>query len=76
MDDRTCMVDVARYFVSFLMDESCGKCTPCREGLFAMYQILNRICHGKGSDGDVSVFGRASTVGKCHQPLPSWWHSG
>ena len=53
MDDHTCMVDVARYFVEFLMDESCGKCTPCREGLYAMYQTLNRICQGEGKDGDV-----------------------
>jgi len=53
MDDHTCMVDVARYFVEFLMDESCGKCTPCREGLYAMYQTLNRICDGNGKDGDV-----------------------
>jgi NADH:ubiquinone oxidoreductase subunit F (NADH-binding)/(2Fe-2S) ferredoxin/NAD-dependent dihydropyrimidine dehydrogenase PreA subunit len=53
MDDHTCMVDVARYFVEFLMDESCGKCTPCREGLYAMYQTLNRICEGEGKEGDV-----------------------
>ena len=53
MDDHTCMVDVARYFVEFLMDESCGKCTPCREGLYAMYQTLNRICDGNGTEGDI-----------------------
>ena len=53
MDDHTCMVDVARYFVNFLMDESCGKCTPCREGLFAMYNILDRICKGEGREGDI-----------------------
>ncbi len=42
MDDHTCMVDVARYFIDFLMDESCGKCTPCREGLHLMSNILTR----------------------------------
>ncbi len=53
MDDRTCMVDIARYFVSFLMDESCGKCTPCREGLFSLYRTLTRICNGEGREGDI-----------------------
>jgi NADH:ubiquinone oxidoreductase subunit F (NADH-binding)/NAD-dependent dihydropyrimidine dehydrogenase PreA subunit len=55
MDDHTCMVDVARYFVEFLMDESCGKCTPCREGLFALQNILDRICNGEGKDGDIEA---------------------
>ena len=55
MNDRTCMVDVARYFINFLMDESCGKCTPCREGLFALNNILNRICNGQGQDGDIEL---------------------
>jgi len=53
MDDRTCMVDVARYFIHFLMDESCGKCTPCREGLFALNEILTRITEGKGRKEDI-----------------------
>ncbi|OFZ79020.1 MAG: NADH dehydrogenase [Bdellovibrionales bacterium RIFOXYD1_FULL_53_11] len=53
MDDRTCMVDVARYFISFLVDESCGKCTPCREGLFALKTTLDRICKGEGRVGDI-----------------------
>jgi len=54
MDDRTCMVDVARYFVGFLVDESCGKCTPCREGLAAMNAVLTRISGGQGREGDVA----------------------
>jgi len=54
MDDRTCMVDVARYFVHFLMDESCGKCTPCREGLFALNNVLTRICNGQGREDDLA----------------------
>lgn len=53
MDQRTCMVDVARYFLSFLVDESCGKCVPCREGLFQMRDIVARICEGKGSLQDI-----------------------
>jgi len=53
MDDKTCMVDVARYFIEFLIDESCGKCTPCREGLFALNKILTRICNGEGREGDI-----------------------
>jgi len=55
MNDKTCMVDVARYFVDFLMDESCGKCTACREGLYQMHNILNRICTGEGNPGDIEA---------------------
>ena len=53
MDEDTCMVNVARYFTNFLRDESCGKCTPCREGLAQMFSILDRITHGEGEVGDV-----------------------
>ncbi len=53
MDEKTCMVDVARYFIDFLVDESCGKCTPCREGLYQMKRILERICNGEGKEGDI-----------------------
>ena len=49
MDDHTCMVDVARYFVDFLCDESCGKCTPCREGLVNLREVLTRITRGGGA---------------------------
>ena len=55
MDDKTCMVDVARYFISFLKDESCGKCTPCREGLIALNEILERITKGEGREGDIEL---------------------
>lgn len=55
MDDRTCMVDVARYFVDFLVGESCGKCVPCREGLMKMSQILRDISQGRGRPGDLDV---------------------
>jgi len=53
MDEDTCMVDVARYFMKFLVEESCGKCTPCREGLYQQYKILDRITNGEGHDGDI-----------------------
>ena len=53
MDDATCMVDVARYFTTFLTEESCGKCAPCRLGLFQMKEILDRICRGEGKPEDI-----------------------
>jgi len=53
MDDRTCMVDVAKYFVSFLADESCGKCTPCRVGIKRMKDLLEDITEGRGSREDL-----------------------
>ena len=53
MDEDTCMVDVARYFVNFLCDESCGKCVPCREGLKQARRILDNIVAGKGEEGDI-----------------------
>jgi NADH-quinone oxidoreductase subunit F len=55
MDEDTCMVDVARYFVEFLRDESCGKCTACREGLEVMHGILTRICAGNGTEADIEL---------------------
>jgi NADH:ubiquinone oxidoreductase subunit F (NADH-binding)/(2Fe-2S) ferredoxin len=55
MDDRSCMVDVARYYIDFLCQESCGQCTPCREGLRWMSQILTDICNGNGKEGDVEL---------------------
>ncbi|MCL2270270.1 MAG: 4Fe-4S binding protein, partial [Treponema sp.] len=53
MDDRTCMVEVARYYTNFLAEESCGKCTPCREGLRRMLEILTDFTSGKGKKGDI-----------------------
>ncbi len=55
MDQDTCMVDVARYFVEFLVDESCGQCNPCREGLKQMLAILTGICEGNGKEGDIEL---------------------
>jgi NADH:ubiquinone oxidoreductase subunit F (NADH-binding) len=53
MDEDTCMVDVARYFVSFLEEESCGKCAPCREGIKRMREILTDIVEARGTPGDI-----------------------
>ena len=55
MDQDTCMVDVARYFLDFLKEESCGQCTPCREGVTQMLAILNDICEGAGKEGDIEL---------------------
>lgn len=55
LDEDTCMVDIARYFMDFTQDESCGKCTPCRIGTRRILEILERICDGKGKDGDIET---------------------
>ncbi len=55
MDDDTCMVDIAKYFLSFTRNESCGKCTPCREGTKHMLDILTRITKGRGRKGDIQL---------------------
>ena len=55
MDEDTCMVDVARYFLNFLAQESCGKCSPCREGLKQMHRILVNITEGRGKEGDIEL---------------------
>jgi NADH:ubiquinone oxidoreductase subunit F (NADH-binding)/(2Fe-2S) ferredoxin/Pyruvate/2-oxoacid:ferredoxin oxidoreductase delta subunit len=62
MDEDNCMVDMARYFVRFLQEESCGKCAPCREGLQQMGEILNRICEGNGKEGDIELLQNLSQV--------------
>lgn len=53
MDEDSCMVDVARYFLEFVQEESCGKCVPCRVGTKRMLEIMNRICEGRGEEGDL-----------------------
>jgi NADH:ubiquinone oxidoreductase subunit F (NADH-binding)/(2Fe-2S) ferredoxin/NAD-dependent dihydropyrimidine dehydrogenase PreA subunit len=55
MDEETCMVDIARFFMEFTQEESCGKCTPCRVGTKRILEILDRICGGKGQDGDIEL---------------------
>ena len=64
MDEDTCVVDVARYFLNFLREESCGKCIPCREGIRQMLRILNRITEGKGEEGDIELLEEISEVTK------------
>jgi len=61
MDEDTCMVDVARYFLDFLKAESCGKCVPCREGIKQMLSILERICSGEGKEGDIETLEEIGT---------------
>jgi NADH-quinone oxidoreductase subunit F len=55
MDEDTCLVDIARYFLAFLSDESCGKCTPCREGIRQMLKILTNMTKGLGKEGDIEL---------------------
>ncbi len=62
MDEDSCMVDIAKYFINFLEDESCGKCVPCREGLRRMSQILTDITEGRGKDGDIDLLERLSAT--------------
>ncbi len=62
MDDKACMVDVAKYFVSFLEGESCGKCLPCREGLRQMREILTGITEGRGKKGDIELLEELSAM--------------
>jgi len=53
LDEDTCIVDVAKYFLKFTNDESCGRCTSCREGSEALLEVLDRICNGEGKEGDI-----------------------
>jgi len=64
MDEDTCMVDVARYFLNFLTDESCGKCVPCREGIRQMLKLLTNITQGKGREGDIELLEELSETAK------------
>ena len=61
MDEDTCMVDVAKFFLNFTQSESCGKCTPCREGTKRMLEILERITNGKGEEGDIEKLEKLAT---------------
>jgi NADH:ubiquinone oxidoreductase subunit F (NADH-binding)/(2Fe-2S) ferredoxin/NAD-dependent dihydropyrimidine dehydrogenase PreA subunit len=55
MDENTCMVDMARFFMDFIQDESCGKCTPCREGTRRLLELLEKLCAGRGEPGDLGL---------------------
>ena len=62
MDENSCMVDIAKYFLTFLEEESCGKCVPCREGIKRMREILTDITEGRGKEGDTELLERLSAV--------------
>ena len=62
MDNNTCMVDMARFFMDFVQDESCGKCTPCREGTRRLLQLLEKICAGKGEPEDILIMEELSAT--------------
>ena len=62
MDEDKCMVDVARFFMEFCVDESCGKCTPCRVGTRQMLNILTRICNGQGREGDIETLEKWASI--------------
>ena len=62
MNEDNCMVDIAKYFVEFLQEESCGKCVPCREGLQRLGEILNNICDGNGKIEDIELLEELGTV--------------
>ncbi len=62
MDEDTCMVDISRYFIQFLSEESCGKCIPCREGVRQMLQILNNITQGKATEKDIDLLEELAEV--------------
>ena len=64
LDEDTCMVDVARYFLEFLNDESCGKCVPCREGIRQMLKTLTNITQGKGKEGDIELLEELAEVAR------------
>jgi NADH:ubiquinone oxidoreductase subunit F (NADH-binding)/(2Fe-2S) ferredoxin len=62
MDERDCMVNMAKYFIDFTKDESCGKCVPCREGTLRLMEILEAITEGKGQEGDIDKLAYMSEV--------------
>ena len=62
MDEDTCMVDIAKFFLDFCVDESCGKCSPCRIGVKRMYEILDRITTGRGREGDIELLQELATT--------------
>lgn len=62
MDNKTCMVDVARYFLNFLVSESCGKCTPCREGLYQLHELVIKVCSGQATMEDLQKIEQLSEM--------------
>ena len=64
MDETACMVDVAKFFMDFVRDESCGKCVPCRVGTTQMHGMLERISEGEGQPSDIDTLARLGTMVK------------
>ena len=62
LDDSDCMVDIARYFLAFNQDESCGKCTSCRIGTKRLRELLDRICNGKGKPSDLPLLDELAAI--------------
>ena len=71
MDEDNCMVDIAKFFLEFTMDESCGKCTPCRIGTKRMYEILERITDGKGTMEDLDTL-KSWPITSRKAPCAAW----
>ena len=69
LDDTSCMVDVAKYFMDFSREESCGKCTPCRSGTTQLGMLLERITGGRARSGDLDRLESLCEMVKQHQPL-------
>ncbi len=73
MDEDTCMVDIARFFLEFTQEESCGKCPPCRVGTKRMLEIVERICDGEGEEGDIErliALGESISADRALRPRP------
>ena len=75
MDEDTCMVDIARFFMEFTQDESCGKCVPCRIGTRRILEILERICKGEGEPEDIDQLGTALPTDHSGFTLRAWARS-
>jgi NADH-quinone oxidoreductase subunit F len=69
LDETDCMVDIARYFLSFTQSESCGKCTFCRVGTKRMLDIMEKLCEGKAKEKDLDELGKSGSVDKKRQSL-------
>ena len=72
MDGTTCMVDLAKYFLGFTQNESCGKCTFCRIGTLRMKELLTKICDGKGEMEDIDCSGRTDRADQ-ESPVYAVW---
>ncbi len=72
MDETSCMVDVARYFMDFCREESCGKCTPCRVGTTQLFMLLDAICHGEATMADLAQLERLGGHGPSGPACAAW----